>query len=202
MHADGRFAMPGMLGPRAPFGPSVTEIFGIPTRSTATVDHRSSPAVSDGLLVERQRPDERVDVGHAAHLAWIVTCWGGVPSAVTVSVIVPAPWGRTTAIARPWKVVHDEPANGSSGTGFALAEPLQRRRPVELDRHQPVGGGPDRAGVVDQRDLDEGEVVGSAAIIAAVDEQRQTDVAGRRVQARTADLLAAPPGDRFDAPRP
>ena len=41
--------LPGSTGPRAPDGPSVTFTFGIPSRSTATVDHMSAPAVSSAF---------------------------------------------------------------------------------------------------------------------------------------------------------
>ena len=35
--------------PRAPFGPSVTRIGGMPSRSTPVMFHRSKPAVSDAF---------------------------------------------------------------------------------------------------------------------------------------------------------
>src|SRR3984893_2467511 len=44
-HVDVEATSPGSAAPRAPLGPSVTRTFGTPTRSTATVDHMSSPAV-------------------------------------------------------------------------------------------------------------------------------------------------------------
>ncbi len=55
---------PGNDGPRAPFGPSVIHTFGIPSRSMATVDHRSAPAVRDAFS-SRVRAATRCSTGCA-----------------------------------------------------------------------------------------------------------------------------------------
>ena len=65
---------------------------------------------------------------------------GAHPSAIAVTVISPAPVGRTIASARPSKVVCVADVNGLGGHRIAAAERLEHGGSVDGDRDRAVDG--------------------------------------------------------------
>ena len=122
----------------------------------------------------------------------------GRPSLVTVTVIVPGPVGRTTARARPWKVSWVGSTNDSSVHGFALPSPWSAPGPSTSTVTARSSVWWSTAGVVDERDVDVGEVGVVGADLGAVGAHVERGQARPGLQGGAGDFGPVAVGDGDD----
>src|SRR5438067_3719051 len=80
-------------------------------------------------------------------------------------------------------------------------EALEGTGPFDRHRHRSIHRRPHGSLVVDQRELDEGEVRGAGLDLVTVDAGAKLDRPGRGPEARAADLASVAPGNGFDVTR-
>ena len=110
---------------------------------------------------------------------------------MTVTVIVPGAVGRTTASARPWNVSWVGSPNDLLGARVGAAQSLEHAGSVDLDGDCSIFGVVESTDVVDERDLDVGEVGVVGADLGAV---------GADVECGEAACRSAAPCGRLSAP--
>ena len=109
-----------------------------------------------------------------------------------MTVIDPASVGRTTASARPSKVVQALSVNGSSTAGLALPSPWRTPGSLDHDLDAPVGVHMHDLRVVDQHEVDEGEVGEAGGELPSIGLGLQPHVPGSAAEGRSRPVTSPP----------